>query len=196
MEEKEDSIEGIRRQILSAAKPLVREHGWFGLDMAELAARARLDKAEVRLAFPRGGIDIAAFHVAQGDKQLEAYRGDLPQSMREKIAHLIWLRLEIAGEEREIAHASVACFALPPYSVEGLRYLGRSCDLIWRLAGDRAIDMSYYTKRATLAVIFTQALIFYLSPAGEDEEQVKRFMAKEIGVLMLVARWFSFARSA
>ena len=192
-------IERVKARILSAAKPLARAGGWISLDSARLAADAGVEMAELRLIFPRLGVDLAALYLQTGDRELVARHEaaePLPKSMREKIAALIWLRLSIEGEDKALARKTAALFALPPYMVEGLGHIAQSADQIWRIAGDHSADFSYYTKRLSLAAIYAQALLFYLSPAGDSDGAVKAFIAKEIDLLLNAAKLFNFSKAA
>ena len=51
-----------------------------------------------------------------------------------------------------------ARLALPHNAPLALRSLYRTVDAVWLLADDRSTDFSYYTKRATLAGIYTALL--------------------------------------
>lgn len=44
--------------------------------------------------------------------------------------------------------------ALPENVGSSLRELARLADEMWFLAGDRSVDFSWYTKRATLSTVY------------------------------------------
>ena len=187
-------IDEMRARFLSAALPFVAQKGWLRLDVEAVAKEAKLSAAEVKLLFPAGALDMADFFFASGDQEMiaRAQAEKMPESVREKIAHLIWLRLSVDGgqERKEVLRRSGLFFILPSYAPRGLVCLARTSDAIWRLAGDESADFSYYTKRLTLSGIFSESLAMFLSPLGSDEARVKSFIAWRIGHLLSAARLF------
>ena len=187
-------IDEMRARFLSAALPFVAQKGWLRLDVEAVAKEADLSAAEVKLLFPAGALDMADFFFASGDQAMIALAQaeKMPESVREKIAHLIWLRLSVDGgqERKEVLRRSGLFFILPSYAPRGLVCLARTSDAIWRLAGDESADFSYYTKRFTLSGIFSESLAMFLSPLGSDEARVKSFIAWRIGHLLSAARLF------
>ena len=187
-------IDEMRARFLSAALPFVAQKGWLRLDVEAVAKEAKLSAAEVKLLFPAGALDMADFFFASGDGEMIAcaQAEKMPESVREKIAHLIWLRLSVDGgrERKEVLRRSGLFFILPSYAPRGLVCLARTSDAIWRLAGDESADFSYYTKRLTLSGIFSESLAMFLSPLGSNEARVKSFIAWRIGHLLSAARLF------
>ena len=47
-------------------------------------------------------------------------------------------------------------------ALQGLKQLGQFVDDIWFYAGDRSIDMSWYSKRATLAAIYLSTELYMM----------------------------------
>ncbi len=185
-------IDEQRALFLAAALPLVAEQGWLGFDMDEAAEGAGIDRSEVRLLFPAGALDMADGFLAAGDERLRAQmKGKkLPKSIRERIGHLIWLRLAVDQEHKEVLRRTRIFFFLLPYMPRGLACLARTSDVIWRLAGDQSADFSYYTKRLTLSGIFSESMTVFLSTRGEDDAYVQAFIARRIEALMRLAGLF------
>ncbi len=193
-----DEIKEMRARFLSSAASFVGRTGWLDLDVGEVAAASDISVDEVKLLFPAGALDMADSFLALGDERLrdEIGEAELPTSVREKIGHLIWLRLAVDGdrERKEVLRRTRSFFMLPPYAPRGLVCLSRTSDAIWRLAGDKSTDFSYYTKRFTLSGIFAEALTVFLSPLGSEEDRVKSFIAWRINHLMSLARLFGRLR--
>ena len=187
-------IDEMRARFLSAALPFVAQSGWLRLDVDAAAEKAQLSAAEVKLLFPASALDMADFFFASGDQEMiaRAQAEKMPESVREKIAHLIWLRLSVDGgrERKEVLRRSGLFFMMPSNAPRGLVCLARTSDAIWRLAGDESADFSYYTKRLTLSGIFSESLAMFLSPLGSNEARVKSFIAWRIGHLLSAARLF------
>jgi ubiquinone biosynthesis protein COQ9 len=55
---------------------------------------------------------------------------------------------------------------------------------MWRLAGDNATDLNYYTKRATLAAVYATTLIVWLDDESEGQAETKAFLDRRIDDVM------------
>ncbi len=53
-------------------------------------------------------------------------------------------------------------------------------DAIWHAAGDRAADFSWYTKRATLAGVYTATLLFWLRDTSEEDADTLAFLDRRL----------------
>lgn len=187
----------IRFRIVEAALPHVAFEGW---SMAALMAGARdcgLSEAEIVRAFPRGVADALESFTALADLRMrEAWEAlpSPPAKMRDKIALLIRLRLEAFGPHREAVRRALALSALPAHAPLALSGLTRTLDLIWRLAGDRSVDFSWYTKRLTLSGVYTSTLLFWLNDLSAGNEQSWSFLDRRIENVMQLGKWKHYLR--
>lgn len=181
-------MEQIRREILAAAKDALQEGAsWAQLNLKELG----FEEAQIQLAFKRGVLDLVLFQLAAGDASLQNAEGESGK-IREKIANLIWQRLSY--DDRAMAQKTARFLSL--HGAAGARALWRSSDAIWQntIKGDSTF--SYYSKRALLSVIYAKSLLFYLSPQGEEDSAVKKFIAREIDGLLKTMTFFKSAPQA
>ena len=70
----------------------------------------------------------------------------------------------------------------------------RSVDLMWRAAGDRSSDFSYYTKRALLGGVYGATLIHWLSDSSEGHADTWVFLDNRIGDVMQIEKFRGAAR--
>jgi ubiquinone biosynthesis protein COQ9 len=51
---------------------------------------------------------------------------------------------------------------------------------IWYAAGDKSADFSWYTRRATLAAIYSATLAFWLSGRGQGLDAALEFLDRRL----------------
>ena len=155
-----------RDEALLAMIPLVGELGW---SVRAIRAAAGPD---ADLLFPGGGAEMVEAHADLGDRRMEQAAASIDESsMRRRIRALILLRLEQAADERDAIRRGLSVLSLPGNRLAGLRSVARTVDSIWHAAGDTAVDMSWYSKRALLSGVYASTLLFWLNQGeGADTE--------------------------
>lgn len=176
-----------RERLLDAALPHVLFDGWTETTLRHAVAETGDDAALARLAFPRGGIDMAlAFH-RRADRQLSQAldRADL-QSMRirDRIAFCVRKRIEIVAPHREAVRRGASLFALPMNAPEGARAIWDTADLIWNRCGDTATDYNWYTKRAILSSVISSTMLYWLGDNSTDYTATWAFLDRRIENVM------------
>jgi ubiquinone biosynthesis protein COQ9 len=160
-----------RERLLDAALPHVLFDGWTETTLRHAASETGDDAALARLAFPRGGIDMAlAFH-RRADRQLGETldRADLlSMGTRDRVAFCVRKRIELVAEHREAVRRGASLFALPQNAPEGMRALWETADLIWNRCGDTATDYNWYTKRMILASVISATKLYWLGDQSTD----------------------------
>ena len=182
-----DHLAAARTAVLTAALPMVAFDGWSERTLGSAVEAAGVDAGLARLAFPRGGVDLAlAFH-ADGDRRLAealAEAGLETMRIREKITFAVRRRIEIAAPWREAVRRAAALFALPLYALDGTRAVWRTSDLIWRGIGDNSTDYNWYSKRATLSAVHSATVLFWLGDQSDGSEATWAFLDRRIEDVM------------
>lgn len=82
---------------------------------------------------------------------------------------------------------------------QSLRELGLLSDEIWFLAGDTAVDASWYTKRATLASIYAAAEVYSTTDQSTGFRDTEEFLDRRLeearvlgGAWRNVREWVGF----
>ena len=179
--------EAARAKILAAALPHVAFDGWTPRLMREAAEAAGVDHSEMRLAFPDGAHDLVDYFLADGDRRMAGALGarDLAaMKVRERITHAVRARIEADGLHREAVRRAVTLLALPTSGGRGPRALYRTVDAIWRAAGDTSTDFNFYTKRATLAGVYSAVTLYWLADNSEDFADTWAFLDARIEDVM------------
>jgi len=171
--------------------PLVPAHavfdGWDGkaLDMA--AAELGVPAARVRLAFPRGAIDmIDAWFDAIDRAMATAYPLERIETMkiRARIRDLVLFRLEAVYPHKEALRRALAILAMPQHVIEGTRLAWRAADRMWRIAGDTATDFNHYSKRAILMGVYGSTSLVFLDDDSENFAATRAFLDRRIDDVM------------
>ncbi len=182
-----DHIAATRAAVVAAALPHVAFDGWTDRTIAVAVEDAGVDAGLARLAFPRGGIDLALAYHDLKDAELArrlASEDLLGLRFRDRIAHAVALRLEIIEADREAVRRAAALFALPNHAAEGARAIWRTADTIWTALGDESRDYNWYTKRTTLSAVFSSCLLYWLGDASPNASATREFIHRRIDNVM------------
>lgn len=180
-----------RRAILAAVMPDIPFDGWSEAALARAAVRAGHDEAMAHRAFPGGPADAIAFWSDEADRAMfAAYAATAPDGLklRERIALLVRLRIEAVAGDREAVRGALSFLARPRHAALGMRCVYRTVDEMWFAAGDTATDFSFYTKRATLAGVYSSTLLAWLDDASEGYAETWAFLDRRIDDVMRIPR--------
>lgn len=154
---------------------------------------------------PDGAFGLIRYHLIT---QREALAGrskeifpDLDQpGVAARVEALTWERLmgnkEILNRWQEVRYISnlwhtintytyvlqaLAVMAQPSYVPESLKELAKLSDEIWFLSGDKAVDSSWYTKRASLSMIYSTSELFMTNDRSPDFVETRQFLQRRLG---------------
>jgi len=69
-------------------------------------------------------------------------------------------------------------------------------DRIWRLTGDRSVDFSFYTKRATLAGVYSATLLYWVANANADRAKAEDFLDQRLREVAMIPKVTAPAKKA
>lgn len=165
--------------------------GWTDAALVQAADALGLDPAHARLAFPDGAAGMIAAWYAAIDAQLAA---DFPPAriadmrVRDRVGALVLARLAIARPHKEAARLALAILAQPRNLSLGARLGWGAADTMWRIAGDTAVDLNHYSKRATLAAVYGATLLVWLDDDSEEEADTRGFLERRLADVMRFER--------
>ncbi len=190
MNEEAKSPDMLREALLDAILPHVVFDGWSESAFRAAVRDTGTDPALARACCPRGAGDlVVAFH-RRGDRALAALveaQGAPGQRYRDRIAGLVRKRIELIGD-REAARRAAAHFALPHNAPEGARLIWETADLIWRLLGDTSEDINWYSKRATLAGVYSATFLYWLGDESPGQADTWDFLDRRIDDVMRIEK--------
>lgn len=192
-----DYLDAVRDAVLDIALPNVAFDGWSESLLRDAIAQADVNEGEARMAFPRGVVDLAAAAHRRDDRRLLDKMREAGEVLRirEKITKAVRTRLELAGEHEEAVRRAAALFALPQNAAEGARLTWGTADAIWDAVGDTSEDYNWYTKRMTLAGVYSTTLLYWLGDTSLDKEATWRFLDRRIEDVMRFEKVKAAARN-
>ncbi|WP_138467538.1 COQ9 family protein [Poseidonocella sp. HB161398] len=188
MEVSENSHADVKDRLLEAILPHVVFDGWSEASFAAAIADSETAPALARAVCPRGAVDLAlAFHDAGDREMLRRLAGEDLEGMRfrDRIARAVRIRLELV-EDKEAVRRGATLFALPPYAPDGAKALWSTVDHIWTALGDSSDDVNWYTKRATLAGVYSATLLYWLGDDSPEHQRTWRFLDRRIDEVMQI----------
>jgi len=177
----------IKARLLASALPNVAFDGYTQAVFDQAVADCGVDAGMAALICPAGATDLAAFaHESDDRKMSDILAGANWQDMRirDRITFAIQIRLKIAAQDKEVVRRSAAHFALPQNGARGTALIWGTADTIWRAFGDTSEDVNFYTKRATLAAIYSATLLYWLGDDSVDADDTQEFLHRRIENVM------------
>ena len=103
-----------------------------------------------------------------------------PDRVPEKIKKIIMIRLNLCQKYKEAVRSSITLTAIPLNAKRSLNILYRTCNSIWRIAGDKSTDFSFYTRRMSLAAVYTSTLLFWLNDSSHNHIETESFLDRRL----------------
>lgn len=178
-----------RAALLAAALPHVPFDGWGEATFRAAAEETGTGLALARVICPRGALDLACDYHRQGDGQMAGQLAAEDLSalrFRDRVAHAIRLRLSLA--EREAVRRGAALFALPQNAAVGAGLVWGTADAIWRALGDTSADLNWYTRRATLAAVWSAVVLYWLGDESDGQAATWDFLDRRIEDVMRIEK--------
>lgn len=183
----ETHISEARDRLLDAALPHVVFDGWTKTTLDAAIAESGVDPGLARLAFPRGGIDMAlAFHRRADLALADELAGQDLSTMRirDRIAHCVRRRIELEADHAEAVRRGATLLALPLYAAEGARAIWQTADIIWNACGDTATDYNWYSKRMILGSVYSATVLYWLGDTSPGFANTWAFLDRRIEDVM------------
>jgi ubiquinone biosynthesis protein COQ9 len=186
-----DPDSALRDRLADALASEAAFSGWSRLALRAAAEQAGAGPDAERL-FPGGPVDVLAYLSERADRRTVAgleNAGGMSLRIRERIKLAVRLRIENTVGGKESVRRGLALLALPFNGPLALKLLYRTVDAIWYAAGDTSTDFNFYTKRATLAGVFSSTLLYWLNDRSEDNAATWSFLDRRIDDVMRFEKW-------
>ncbi|HVZ30053.1 MAG TPA: COQ9 family protein [Asticcacaulis sp.] len=171
-------LKAAETRLAAAVAGFVPQLGLNRMSVEAGAKAAGMSAGERDLIAPNGAADIAAILWRGHDAVLTAPEMANTLSnmkIRDKIGHLLNARIDAFARDEKLAQRLVGFLALPLHLDLHRRLMWETADIIWRLAGDKALDENHYTKRLIVSGILTTAMLTRLTRGAEAQaEQIRR----------------------
>ena len=188
----------IRDRLADAVAASATFEGWTGTAIAAAARGLELPEGEADRLFPGGPLGVLEYLASRSDRRmvedLEA-AGIAGMKVRERIRFAVRLRLEKHSGEREPARRALSLLAMPLNAGLALKILYRTVDAMWYAAGDQSVDFNFYTKRATLAGVYSATVLFWLNDRSESGQATWDFLDRRLDDVMKIEKLKSQIRA-
>ncbi len=133
------------------------------------------------ILFPSGLEEIIASLESWFDeKMLISLKTELIEDkIRAKIARALELRI-IDLTHKNIILKQNSMLVKPTNLLSACKSHSKSCDIIWKYAGDNSNDFNYYSKRALLMYVYKISILFYLADNSENAKDTRKFIAENL----------------
>ncbi|KAI0236305.1 Ubiquinone biosynthesis protein COQ9, mitochondrial [Lamellibrachia satsuma] len=189
----DDGEERIRERILGSALTFVPQHGW---SKNALVAGAEVEglPSVAHGMFPRGGIELVLYFYAMSNQQLAdllAAENKLTQDgNKQKKSTEVFIRDALETRLRMLIPylskwpQAMGLMSLPWNAPEALDNLKTMISDIWFYAGDRSVDMNWYSKRLSVAGVYKSSELYMLQDGSEGFRDTWGFMQRRINNVM------------
>lgn len=194
----EDPDAGLRDQLADAMAAEAAFDGWTRTVLAAGARRLELQQGEADRLFPGGPVQVLTHLSQRADfrtvEDMEK-EGVGALKIRDRIKGAVRIRLERHAGEREAVRRALALLSLPFNAGVALKLLYKTVDAMWYAAGDTSTDFNFYTKRATLAGVYSSTLLYWLNDRSTGAEATWAFLDRRIDDVMKIEKLKSQVRS-
>ena len=181
-----------RDAVIGALLLRVPTQGWTRAALRGAITDLGGDPLDAELLFPGGPADLVEAFIDLSDRRMEEEAAAAPDfaALRTpgKVRALIVRRLALNRPHKEAVRRALAVLAQPGNATLAARCTARTVDAIWFAAGDRSADFSWYTRRATLAAIYTATLLYWLRDISEDDAATHAFLDRRLAGVGRIGR--------
>lgn len=183
----DETLDDLRARLAPLVAANAGFDGWSMKAVAMAADQAGVDRDVAALAFKDGSVAMIAAWFGTIDAGMAA---KLPpeilaaMKIRARITALVETRLTLLAPNREALRRAQAILAMPQHLGRAARLGWHAADIIWRAAGDTAVDYNHYTKRTTLGAVYAATLLTFVNDESEDFADTRAFLARRIEDIM------------
>lgn len=157
--------------------------------------------------FPKGAFELVRYHLVSQRMGLKdrVHFADEKMGVGRKVRSLILERLRANRDAGVVPRwqEALALMSLAENIPTSLRELGALSDEIWFLAGDTAVDTSWYTKRASLSGIYASTEVYQTTDQSTDFKDTEQFLDRRLEELRVMgsavsntSEWVGFQSGA
>ncbi|XP_070151044.1 ubiquinone biosynthesis protein COQ9, mitochondrial [Polyergus mexicanus] len=189
-ESDEEYEKNIKTKILGASLKFVPDMGW-SQQAISAGAESIGYPGVIHGLFPNGGAALVQHFYSMCNRELNqmleketlAIEADpsSPQKAPEmQIRDAVETRLRMVIPYKKTWPQALAIMTLPPNVPTALANLLTLVDDICYYAGDRSVDINWYTRRMILATIYKATELYMLQDASEDHKETWLFLDRRI----------------
>lgn len=187
------------RAIAKACLNHVPFDGWTEETLAMAASESGFNSHDWQVYLSAGVIDAILLNGQMADEDMTAAFHALetaPEKTHLKIRELIMIRLHQGRPHKEAIAKTVSYLSQPRHAGAASKSLYATVDAMWRAAGDEATDFSFYSKRATLAGVYSATLLCFLGDDSPNLEKTEAFLDRRLKDVAQIPKFTAPAKAA
>ncbi|CAG8773642.1 18117_t:CDS:2, partial [Dentiscutata erythropus] len=171
----------IPSEILRASLPFVPRYGWSVESLSHGANSLGYPSVSHGL-FPRGGIELIEWFLEDSRRKMVNELIDKMDGLKihQKIRLACVTRLNYTKPYAKKWSEALAMMAQPNNAQISVEHLAKLVDDMWYLAGDKSADMNWYTKRGSLAVIYSSTELYMTQDTSPDYAGTFQFLDRRL----------------
>lgn len=193
--ENQEKVQQIRNQILDASLQFVNKHGW-SVESIQCGAESINYPGVAHGLFPNGAIELIQHFYSKCNRELiehlqkELSSTGIDSDGKPKPAEVpnprnftikaIRMRLEMIAPYKDNWPQALGLMAIPPNVPKSLAQLLTLVDDICYCAGDRSVDIGWYTRRIGIASIYKMVELFMLQDKSADHQKTWEFLERRV----------------
>ena len=133
--------------------------------------------------FPTGPFGTLEAWCDLSDRDMAAAVATDGLRVPQRIRSLLAVRLEQATPHKEAVRRALVVLAMPWTARVAARIAARTADAVWRAAGDRSEDLSWYTRRVTLVSLYGSVLAYWMGDSSSDSGPTLALLDRQLARL-------------
>ena len=173
----------LRDKLLEASLPHVIFDGWSLKSLQAATVDLGIKEGMIYTVFVDPGSELIEHFSDWADRRMLARLDKLDlesMKIRDRITVAVRSRLEELSGYEEALRRSVL--------KSSPSYLYKTVDLIWRRAGDKAVDFNFYSKRVLLTAVLSSTTLYWLDDNSEDHTKTWEFLDRRISDVMRIPK--------
>lgn len=161
--------------------------GWSAAALANAADELDIPADRAALCFPGGAIDMIDAWFATIDAAMAEQLQSLDlgaMKIRDRIRSALLIRLDEATRQPDALRRAITQLGRPRNAGRAVKLAWRAADSMWRAIGDTSVDFAWYSKRTTLAALYTSVLTAWMDDDSEDFSDTRAFLDRRIDDVM------------
>lgn len=141
-----------------------------------------------KILFPLGNDEIITKFESWQDNIMmaELLKINKPEKIREKISTALQTRIIKIIPKKSLLHC-MGFFARPEAFLSAQEASYKTCDIIWKYAGDKSTDFNHYTKRILLFGVYSSAKAYYLADNSKNYINTQNFIKNALDNIVNIA---------
>jgi ubiquinone biosynthesis protein COQ9 len=172
-----------REAFITKAVPFICKKGFSDQAMEDVSEALGKEVIYYRLLFPDIA-DIVAYFESQEDAKMLQKIGKKKKedSIRGYIGSMLQYRIKEVSGGRGMLLRLKEHYLNVKHIAEGPKAVWNTSDIIWKAAGDKSLDMNYYSKRFLLSSVYTMSIKHYISDKSDIDEYIENALNKVVKI--------------